>query len=75
MAAMSNYERKSYISHLFSNFNRDSYSNLELKRNYVYGYEIKWPARSNFSCKGRIFMGPANFRWLTYLIIIAIIGI
>ena len=46
-----------------------------MKRNYVFGYEIPWSAKSKIFCNGLLFMGPKEYRWLTYLIVLAIIGI
>jgi len=48
---------------------------MQVNRNYVYGYEMPWLAKTLIICKGRIFIGPPKFRWLSFLIVFAITGL
>jgi hypothetical protein len=47
---------------------------LRKKTQKQYGWELQWHARSKHWCKGKLFMGPTDFCWLVYSVIVAIVG-
>eukprot|EP00347_Sterkiella_histriomuscorum_P002799 403366757 len=46
----------------------------ELNLKTIKGYEMTWQAKSRSCCKGRFFIGPKSLRWITFSIILLIVG-
>ena len=72
---MATYLARLFYSHVLGEQPPRSHEHqTALKRSaYKQGWELPWHARSQFFCKGRFFMGPPDYRYLVYAIVLAIV--
>ena len=43
-------------------------------KDFNFGWQMPWLARSRIYCKGRLYVGPPDYSWLVCLIILSIIA-